>query len=203
MGNCNSGRRRSRNRGMMEDVIRLDIRVMRRQGLFVAGLTTHGDQRWNWKGTGESAGAVSVAVDLEDHDAPHVVLRFSLDGAAQMQVIRLASRQMPYGGRRYYFLCPKLGRRCEVLPMIGGVFASRQAHRLTYRTQSIAPVDRLRARAQKLESRLWPGKGKPGRVRGRNRERLLAVWGRAELALDTMFDTMIAGLWDRAAMLKS
>ncbi len=27
---------------------------------------------------------------------------------------------MRYGGRRYYFICPKLGIPCEVLPSVGG-----------------------------------------------------------------------------------
>jgi hypothetical protein len=91
---------------------------------------------------------------------------------------------MRYGGRRYYFLCPKHGRRFEVLPMVGGVFASRQAGRLTYQSQSADQIDRMRDRAHKLEKRLWPDKGKP-RPRGRNRERMAEAWSEADSALKT------------------
>ena len=65
-----------------------------------------------------------------------MVVQFNLNGDPRVQEIQLESRPMRYGGRRYFFLCPKHGRRCEVLSMVGGVFASRQAGRLTYQSQS-------------------------------------------------------------------
>lgn len=76
---------------------------------------------------------------------------------------------MCYGGRRYYFLCPKHGR-CEVLPMVAGVISADQ-------------IDRMRDRAHKLEKRLWPDKGKP-RPRGRNGERLVEAWSEADSAFE-------------------
>jgi hypothetical protein len=111
-----------------------------------------------------------------------------------VQEIQLESRPMRYGGRRYYFLCPKHGRRCEVLPMVGGVFASRQAGRLTYQSQSADQIDRMRDRAHKLEKRLWPDKGKP-RPRGRNRERLFEAWSQADSAFENMFAATIMRRW--------
>ena len=78
----------------------------------------------------------------------------------RVQEIQLESRPMRYGGRRYYFLCPKHGRRCEVLPMVGGVFASRQAGRLTYQSQSADQVDRMRDRAHRLEKAPMARQGK-------------------------------------------
>ncbi len=134
MGGYNSGRYRVRNRGTVDAALRLDLRVMRWQGFLVPGATTSGVQRWTR--AGEEAGSVRVKVDLTDPNAGVVVVRFNLNGDPREQEIRLASRAMRYGGRRYYFLCPKHGRRCEVLPMVGGVFASRQAGRLTYQSQS-------------------------------------------------------------------
>ncbi|MCG9917323.1 MAG: hypothetical protein MH112_13320 [Phenylobacterium sp.] len=70
--------------------------------------------------------------------------------------------------------------------MAGGVFASRQAHRLTYQWQSETEVDRLQDRARKLEKRLWPDRGKPV-PRGRNRERLLEAWEDADGAFENLF----------------
>ncbi len=98
------------------------------------------------------------------------------------------------GGRRYYFLCPKHGRRCEVLPMVGGVFASRPAGRLTYQSQSADQIDRMRDRAPRLEKRLWPDKGKP-RPRGRNRERLVEAWSQADSAFENMFAATVMRRW--------
>lgn len=192
MGGSSSGRYRERNRGTVDAAIRLDLRVMRRQGFLVPGGVTSGVQRWTR--AGEETGSVSVTVNLADPDAGFVVVRFSLNGDPRVQEIPLASRAMRYGGQRYYFLCPKHGRRCEVMPLGGGVFASRQAQRLTYQSQSADQIDRMRDRAHRLEKRLWPDKGKP-RPRGRNRERLLDAWERADTAFESMFAATITRRW--------
>ena len=194
MGGYSSGRYRERNRGTVDAAIRLDLRAMRRQGFLVPGAVTSGVQRWTRTATGEETGSVSVTVNLADPNAGFVVVRFSLNGDPRVQEIPLASRSMRYGGRRYYFLCPKHGRRCEVLPSVGGVFASRQAQRLTYQSQSADQIDRMRDRAHRLEKRLWPDKGKP-RPRGRNRERLLDAWERADTAFESMFAATITRRW--------
>lgn len=188
MGGTSSGRYRERNRGALNAAIRLDIRAMRRQGFIRPGAVTSGVQRWTWVGTDQETGSVSVTVNLADPDAGFAVVRFALNGDPRVQEIRIESRPMRYGGRRFYFVCPRTYRRCEVLPMLGGVFASRQAHRLTYQSQSADRLGRMRDKAWALEKRLWPekGKGKP-RPRGRNRQRLLDAWERADAAFESMF----------------
>lgn len=192
MGGSSSGRYRERNRGTVDAAIRLDLRVMRRQGFLVPGAVTSGVQRWTR--AGKETGSVGVTVNLANPDAGFVVVRFSLNGDPRVQEIPLASRAMRYGGQRYYFLCPKHGRRCEVMPLVGGVFASRQAQRLTYQSQSADQIDRMRDRAHRLEKRLWPDKGKP-RPRGRNRERLLDAWERADTAFESMCAATITRRW--------
>ncbi len=192
MGGYNSGRYRTRNRGTVDAAIRLDLRVMRRQGFLVPGAITSGSQSWSRRG--EETGSVGVTVNLGNPDAGLVIVRFSLNGDPRVQEIPLASRSMRYGGRRYYFLCPKHGRRCEVMPLVGGVFASRQAQKLTYQSQSATEIDRMQDRARRLEKRLWPDKGKPV-PRGRNRERLLAAWEDADTAFESMFAATITRRW--------
>ena len=192
MGGYSSGRYRERNRGTVDAAIRLDLRVMRRQGFLVPGGVTSGVQRWTR--AGEETGSVRVSVNLADPNAGFVVVRFSLNGDPRVQEIPLASRSMRYGGRRYYFVCPKQGRRCEVMPLVGGVFASRQAQKLTYQSQSATEIDRMQDRARRLEKRLWPDKGKPV-PRGRNRERLLAAWEDADTAFESMFAATITRRW--------
>ena len=192
MGGYNSGRYRTRNRGTVDAAIRLDLRVMRRQGFLVPGAITSGSQSWSRRG--EETGSVGVTVNLGNPDAGLVIVRFSLNGDPRVQEIPLASRSMRYGGRRYYFLCPKHGRRCEVMPMVGGVFASRQAQKLTYQSQSATEIDRVQDRARRLEKRLWPDKGKPV-PRGRNRERLLAAWEDADTAFENMFAATVLRRW--------
>lgn len=194
MGGSRSGRCRERNRGTVEGALRLDLRVMRRQGFLVPGAITSGVQRWHWAATGQETGSVSVSVDLVDPTSGSVTVRFNLNGAPKIQTIDLACVPMRFGGRRYYFICPRRGTRCEVLPQAGGVFASRQALRLTYQSQSSGHVDRLRDRAWKLEKRLWPDKGKP-RPRGRKRERLMEAWVQADTAFENMFAATVLRRW--------
>ena len=136
----------------------------------------------------------SVSVNLSDPVSGSVTVRFNLNSEPKVQTIDLVSVPMPYGGRRYYFVCPKHGRRCEVLPSVGGVFASRQALRLTYQSQSSDRVDRLRDRARKLEKRIWPDKGKP-RPRGRNRERLVEAWIGADREFEDSFAATVMRRW--------
>ena len=189
MGGSNSGRYRERNRGAVDAALRLDMRVMRRLGFLRPGAIVSGVLRWTWTATGKESGAVGVTVNLADPDAGFVVVRFALNGEPRTQRIELESRPMRYGGRRYYFRCPKEGRACEILPMWAGVFASRQAHRLTYHSQSEDRLGRLRDKARKLEKRLWPetGSGKR-RPRGRNRQRLLDAWVCADMAFEDLFE---------------
>ena len=194
MGGYSSGRYRERNRGTVDAAIRLDLRVMRRQGFLVPGAVTSGIQRWTRVATGEESGSVRVSVNLSDPASGSLTVRFNLNGEPKVQTIDLVGVPMRYGGRRYYFICPRHGRRCEVLPSVGGVFASRQAQRLTYQSQSSDQIDRLRDRAHRLEKRLWPDKGKP-RPRGRNRERLLDAWERADTAFESLFAATVMHRW--------
>ena len=76
------------------------------------------------------------------------------------------------------------------------MFASRQAGRLTYQSQSADQVDRTRDRAHRLEKRLWPGKGKP-KPRGWNRERLVEAWSEADNAYENRFVATIMRRWGR------
>jgi len=186
MGGYSSGRYRTRNRGAVDAAIRLDIRAMRRQGFLKPRAITSGVLRWTWVSTGEEIGSVSVMVNLTDPTAGFVVVQFKLNGDPRTQEIHLRSRPMRYGGRRYYFECPRHLRACEVMPLSGGIFASRQAQRMTYQSQSATILDRLRDKSWKLEKRLWPEKGRR-RLRGRNRERLLAAWERADNAFEDLF----------------
>lgn len=186
MGGSNSGRYRTRNRGTVDSVIRLDVRVLRRQGFLQPGAVVSGTQRWTWTATGQERGSVGVSVNLAQAEFGTVTVRFNLNDEPRVQEIDLVSRRMRYGGRRYYFRCPRHGRLCEVLPMVGGVFASRQAHRLTYYSQSVDELSRLREKSWKLEKQLWPDSRK-GKPRGRNRQRLLDAWERADSAFEDLF----------------
>ena len=88
-----------------------------------------------------------------------------------------------YGGRRWWFRCPRTGRKVTqlYLPNGGWCFWSRQAYRLGYACQREVPHDRLLRRAQKLHLALG-GDGavdflplKPKWMRWRTYERQVAA----------------------------
>ena len=196
MGGYNSGRHRERNRGAVNSAIRLNIRALRRQGFLRPGEVTSGLWGWTRTATGEETASVSFTVDLTA-DSGTLLLRFILNGEPTTQEIEIVGSPMRYGGQRYYFRCPSQGRQCEILPMIDGVFASRQAHRLTFQSQSSTEIDRMQARARMLKERLWPENGSR-RPRGKNRERLLDAWEKAETAFEDIFVATVMRRWGSA-----
>lgn len=180
MGGYSSGRYRTRNRGAVEEAMRIDMRWLRRRGFVRPGATVSGPLSWS------SGSSVHATVNLSEREHGCLVVRFTRDGQHHVQQIDITSSPMRFGGRRFYFVCPRRGGRCEVLAMVGGVFASRQAHRLAYASQSEGQLDRLRETAEKLAKRLWPAD--PRRApRGRNRERLMARWREADEAFEALF----------------
>lgn len=177
MGGYSSGRYRTRNRGAVEQCLRLDMRQLRRHGFVRPGARASG--QWAWSRGGERTGAISLTVDLADPDNGFVQLDYSVGGEPRTRRVSIEAAPCRYGGRRFYFRCPQDGRRCEVLCCVGGEFASRQRHRLTYYSQSETPLDRLQRATGKAEARAMGTNGNP-RPRGENRERLVERWSRLE-----------------------
>ena len=182
MGGYLSGRYRTRNRGTVESACRIDLRFLRAQGAFREGSVSAGSLRWLRHG--EETGSVGYTADLASLDSPQLVVSFTYRGEAKRTAIALEAVPMRFGGHRLYARCPLSGRRCEVLPILGGVVACRQVHRLVYASQSLDGLDRVRDRMDRCEKRLSE---KPRR--GRNRERLLAAWSTASEDFASLFDT--------------
>jgi hypothetical protein len=70
--------------------------------------------------------------------------------------VQLVTTPQPFGGRRWWFVCPRRGDLVSKLykPNGAGCFASRRAYRLAYRSQRESPYDRALGRAFKLRRRL-------------------------------------------------
>lgn len=178
MGGYSSGRYRTRNRGNVEAACRIDIRYLRRMGALREGSSTTGTLRWSRNGT--ETGSVGYVVTLLPDDR-HLAITFSHEGENHRHVIPLEAVPMRFGGFRYYAFCPRWGRRCEVLPIIGGVIACRQFHRLAYASQSMDRLGRLREKAERCEMQL---RKRPRR--GANRRRLVDAWVEAQQAFEEL-----------------
>jgi hypothetical protein len=192
MGGYSSGRYRTRNRGAIEETLRLDMATLRQKRFLQPGGSVGGPIYWT-RG-GERAGSITLTVNLTSLDDAHARLSYTADGVPKVQLVQLVAEPCRFGGHRFYWLCPVSGRRCTVLAYAGGRFASRQAQRLTYATQSADPLDRLRRARDRAEARLW-GKDGRGRPRGANRQRLSQRWIELSTAWEELFDATLSRRW--------
>ncbi len=102
--------------------------------------------------------------------------------------IALITSPQPFGGRRWWFVCPRTGRLSSRLHLPNGAynFACRKAYRLGYRSQRETPRDRALSRAfglrQKLDNDGWIGDYvvKPKGMHWRTFERLVKRIAKAE-----------------------
>ena len=189
MGGSRSGRYRTRNRGTVDAACRIDLRFLRKQGALREGHTASGTLRWTRRG--EPSGSMGYTVVMEPDDR-RLILSYSTNGEARTITVRLEAVPMRYGGFRYYALCPRSLRRCLVLTVVGGVVACRQVHRLTYASQSMDLVDRLRERVERCEKRL-----RAKSRRGHNRVRLTAAWINASEEFEDLFSARIMSRFAR------
>ena len=120
--------------------------------------------------------------------------------------IRLETTPQPFGGRRWWFICPRTGRRAAKLYLPNGAFtfASRQAYRLAYRSQREAPPDRALRRAFKLRGKLGADGGigdyvpKPKWMRWPTYDRKLEEIFAAEEVVDTHLAAFVGKLERRS-----
>jgi hypothetical protein len=100
--------------------------------------------------------------------------------------IDLITTPQPFGGWRWWFLCPRTGKRVAKLYMPPGAatFCSRRACRLPYRSQREAPHDRALRRAFKIQARLGNPDGSaddwPPRPRGMRHKTYARLMNRLE-----------------------
>jgi hypothetical protein len=118
----------------------------------------------------QAPGALSVRIFIDLSGTGEASMRIvrseHAGGKAERVVIECAP--CPYGGFRYYFLCPLVGVRCEQLFLVDGIFACRKAHKLTYASQSEDQLSRARRKVRKLQRQV-EGDFRYARPRGRNR----------------------------------
>lgn len=196
MGGIGSGARRSTHIGNVENMLALDIRILRRLGVVRAGECTCDAVQWSIGGL--SASSVRLRIDLSDFERGGVMAISGVmpDGAIK-QHVAIEMVPSPFGGCRCYFVCPISGKRCEVIYYAGGRFGSREAQRLSYVVQGMDDVSRARRKSAKLRSRLCGSGGQP-RPRGRNRIDTVRRLGQVEFKAKTLYLDRLRALVDRS-----
>lgn len=110
-----------------EGLLRLDVRVLEREGCLQSG--TSATVTWS------NDASVTTRVDSGDPDA--VTLQYlarTCNGSwrALQDDINLETTPCSFGGTRVWFSCPGCCTRCAVLYALGGLFRCRRCHRLAY-----------------------------------------------------------------------
>lgn len=140
-----------------DDLWRLDIRPLAREGLLLPGSSF--PLVWG----PASAPSARLAVRCE---SSRVVLNSSWrEGAVWREIVyemRLATTNCRFGGVRQWWVCPGCGRRAAVL-YGRGAFGCRGCLKLAYRSQRETPRDRAFRRANDMRRVFgWP----PGVIQG-------------------------------------
>jgi len=147
-------------RPTVENSITLDVRHLTRAGL-VPGGTQSGTLQWMWSNNRPSCQVDYKAHLGEDCGLLQLISITCFDpyrrfGHPPSQSIRLVATTPPYGGRRWWFVCPQNGHRVMKLhlPLDAHVFASRQAHGLCYAIQRESAGEQARWRSRKARARI-------------------------------------------------
>jgi len=102
---------------------------------------------------------VRVDFDTRLREAPHLELahtRRSDPPLEERYLVNLATSPQPFGGHRWWFICPRTGHRAVrlFLPRGAHQFWSRHAYRLGYACQREDRMSRIQRRGLKLYYRL-------------------------------------------------
>lgn len=196
----------------VESSLTLDIDKLRRDDLIAPGLYRRLTLTWSWSGSGERIADIVAVVDTHETGGSlrlQFVSRNPATGGRSEtdQPIRLTTIEQPFGGRRWFALCPFTGARCSKLIMPPGAtkFAARGAwRRLAYKVQREAPYDQALRRAFKLRARLGDHRGgigdpirKPRWMRRRTYERQIAEIERAEAQVESYLAAFLDRLRSR------
>ena len=121
-------------RSTVEDSLVLSVSALRRAGALVPGKRMGGLWGWRYEGEARPHAIVGYEANLTEPDEPWLRLRYDVNGGRVECMVRLVSTRPNYGGRRWWFLCPLVGRRAAKLYLPPGakLFGSREAYGLTY-----------------------------------------------------------------------
>lgn len=145
----------------VEDCIALDTAMLRKRDMLLDWM----DHRLplQWQLDGALVGDIFLTTTFTGDIAyPTMRIDGTCFGRPIVQTVRLVSKPMRFGGKRWYFVCPSTKRLCckLILPPGGRRFASIKAWGLAYRSQNIDAVARasmyitaLRRRSEALPRR--------------------------------------------------
>jgi hypothetical protein len=154
MGGYGSGRQGGRPTTDRTESVKLSIyKVMRG----FDGKTPIG-RKWEYS---TIDGELTALVFPRDDRPPDVELRYrfdhdSRDTGDQVQTVQVTSSPCRFGGQRWWWICPRTGRRAAMLflPNGGIRFLSREGYGLGYQSTRESRIDRAHRKAGRLYRKL-------------------------------------------------
>jgi hypothetical protein len=146
-------------RWLVEDCLELAVDELARQGLFRTPLDTRATLSWGSEHPLDISDPIEVLVEL-GRFCPRFTLAYEIrqDGKSFPRRHRVGLEQTwpQFGGWRWWFSCPRCGRRCDklYLPPDAADFACRRCHGLLYLSQRLGRCARAGVRAEHLAERL-------------------------------------------------
>ena len=107
--------------------LRLDINDLLRKRIFVPGSREVGRLTWTNTATREDVTSIGFEADFLDPDDAWARLTYSANGALQHYRILISHSPCHYGGVRWWWKCPRSGRRVAKLYLPAGRFDFRGA----------------------------------------------------------------------------
>lgn len=200
---------RSRERVPLESGPKLDLNRLAQQGYIRRG--THSRSRITWTENFYREQVASGVITADMTDEYGGWFRIEMDDLDQ--TISLTTEPRHFGGRQWYFLCPRTGRKVSVLWMPPGApsFACRQrwGRQVAYSSQFADAVGRAHigrdrinrriCRAGRLNARDWDFPPKPKWMRWRTYNQAEKLFDRYEEILDFGTYDLVARLMGKTA----
>ncbi len=169
MGGYGSGRRS--NRPTTDDCLRINLSNLKQLGMLQRHCMTRRDQVWSQYG--ETIANLTLVTDVHCLErSPFLRITGRAFDKVIDCVVYLEEQHLPYGGERWFALCPRTGSRCTALVLPPGQthFASVKGWSVAYGSQRECPIHRGRRAIDKAQKRL---RGLSKYTRTPTRERLV------------------------------
>ncbi len=183
MGGIGSGRRAATLN--TDDCISFTLADLRREGALKRHLWARREREWVELRSRRTVGAVSIVADV---DTGRISIKGAAFGQPIDQTLEVVAQALPFGGERYYALCPLSGKRCTVLIIPPGktFFASVGGWGVAYASTRMCEIGRAHRAMRKVEeTRLSKYARRP------TRERHWQRWMKAAETYDAWEDRLM------------
>jgi hypothetical protein len=161
MGGSGSGR--NSGRPTIEQGLKLDLRSLRRRGQFCPdGNCRYVGLQWTYTYTNEKVASIGMSYCAGSEEGwlrlTYTSTPYGSEPVEVNETFQLERFPQPFGGSRWYIVCPRTNRRCQCLYLPPGAtrFRSRQGFRvrLQYQSQKLDRHGRLMETGRKIARRV-------------------------------------------------